>query len=57
MQIEEISIEDCEDLSARQALLIWAQRNMEGYDGVKITNFGSSWQDGKAFNVILHRNG
>ena len=57
LQIEEISLDDNEDLTAKQALLLWAQRNMEGYDGVNVTNFRSSWRDGKAFNVILHRNG
>ncbi|XP_076805099.1 microtubule-actin cross-linking factor 1-like isoform X3 [Clavelina lepadiformis] len=55
-QVEDINLDGGEDLSARQALLLWAQRNMEGYDGIRVTNFSSSWQDGKAFNVIIHRN-
>ena len=29
---------------------------MEGYPGVKISNFSSSWRGGKAFLSILHRN-
>lgn len=56
LQIEDISVEGWEDVSAKQALLIWAQRNVEGYDGIEVKNFTSSWRDGKAFNVILHRN-
>nr|CAB3264935.1 plectin [Phallusia mammillata] len=55
-QIEDISVEGWEDLTAKQALLIWAKRNMEGYDGINVTNFTSSWRDGKALNAILHRN-
>ncbi|XP_077965714.1 microtubule-actin cross-linking factor 1-like isoform X2 [Styela clava] len=55
-QIEDIAVEGEDDLSAKQALLLWAQRNMEGYDDIRVTNFTSSWRDGKVFNAILHRN-
>jgi hypothetical protein len=46
---------DEENLSARDALLQWARKATSGYPQVNVTNFGSSWRDGLAFNAILHR--
>ncbi|KAJ8305394.1 hypothetical protein KUTeg_015939 [Tegillarca granosa] len=45
-----------EDITAKDALLLWSRRTVEGYPGVKIKDFSSSWRDGKAFLAILHRN-
>ena len=45
-----------EDISARDALLVWSRRITGGYPGVKITDFSTSWSDGKAFLSIIHRN-
>ncbi|KAH0789291.1 putative alpha-actinin [Histomonas meleagridis] len=50
--IEDISVEEA---TARSALLIWCQKNTQGYDGVNITNFTNSWSSGLAFCALINK--
>ncbi|KAH0792888.1 putative alpha-actinin [Histomonas meleagridis] len=50
-QIEDISVEEA---TARDALLIWCKKNTQGYDGVNITNFTTSWSSGLAFCALIN---
>uniref|UniRef100_A0A8B9K2S9 EH domain binding protein 1 like 1 n=1 Tax=Astyanax mexicanus TaxID=7994 RepID=A0A8B9K2S9_ASTMX len=41
-------------VDSSQSLLEWCQKVTEGYKGVRITNFSTSWRNGLAFCAILH---
>jgi actinin alpha len=50
--IEDISVEEA---TARDALLIWAKKNTQGYADVNVTNFTSSWSSGLAFCALINK--
>nr|XP_029136465.1 uncharacterized protein LOC109996828 isoform X1 [Labrus bergylta] len=41
-------------VNSSQSLLHWCQNITNGYQGVKVTNFSTSWRNGLAFCAILH---
>ncbi|XP_051793265.1 EH domain-binding protein 1-like protein 1 isoform X2 [Acanthochromis polyacanthus] len=41
-------------VTSSQSLLQWCQNITSGYQGVKVTNFSTSWRNGLAFCAILH---
>lgn len=55
-QISDVVVPGQEDITAKDALLLWSRRTTDGYPGVRIRDFSSSWRDGRAFLSILHRN-
>ncbi|XP_030409962.1 plectin isoform X6 [Gopherus evgoodei] len=54
-QISDIQVSgQSEDMSAKERLLLWSQRMVEGYQGLRCDNFTTSWRDGRLFNAIIH---
>ncbi|XP_069888116.1 nesprin-2 isoform X2 [Dipodomys merriami] len=41
-------------LSAKKALLLWAQEQCSTYESVSVTDFKSSWRNGMAFLAVIH---
>ncbi|KAM8966331.1 plectin [Pelodytes ibericus] len=55
-QISDIQVSgQSEDMTAKEKLLLWSQRMVEGYQGLRCDNFTSNWRDGRLFNAIIHR--
>ncbi|XP_031462239.1 plectin-like, partial [Phasianus colchicus] len=42
-------------MTAKEKLLLWAQRAVQHYPGLRCDNFSSCWRDGRLFNAIIHR--
>ena len=57
LQVSDVVVPGQPDhITAKEALLLWSRRTTDGYPGVQVRNFTSSWRDGKAFLSIIHRN-
>ncbi|XP_061752939.1 plectin a isoform X7 [Nerophis ophidion] len=55
-QISDIQVNgQSDDMTAKERLLLWSQRMVEGYPGLRCDNFTSHWRDGKLFNAIIHK--
>ncbi|XP_074880262.1 plectin isoform X22 [Buteo buteo] len=55
-QISDIQVTgQSEDMTAKEKLLLWSQRMVEDYQGLRCDNFTTSWRDGRLFNAIIHR--
>ncbi|MEQ2178212.1 hypothetical protein GOODEAATRI_011604, partial [Goodea atripinnis] len=55
-QISDIQVNgQSDDMTAKEKLLLWSQRMVEGYQGLRCDNFTTSWRDGRIFNAIIHK--
>ncbi|CAM2708186.1 unnamed protein product [Rotaria socialis] len=48
-------VPDSQQTNIEKFLLSWCQEQTKGYKGVAINDFTRSWQDGLAFNALIHR--
>ncbi|XP_053347946.1 plectin a isoform X1 [Clarias gariepinus] len=55
-QISDIQVNgQSDDMTAKEKLLLWSQRMVEGYQGLRCDNFTTSWRDGRLFNAIINK--
>ncbi|KAK5910815.1 hypothetical protein CgunFtcFv8_005046 [Champsocephalus gunnari] len=55
-QISDIQVNgQSDDMTAKEKLLLWSQRMVEGYQGLRCDNFTTGWRDGKLFNAVIHK--
>ncbi|XP_031648056.1 plectin isoform X16 [Oncorhynchus kisutch] len=55
-QISDIQVNgQSDDMSAKEKLLMWSQRMVDGYQGIRCDNFTTSWRDGKLFSAVIHK--
>eukprot|EP00041_Stephanoeca_diplocostata_P037756 m.1443194 g.1443194 ORF g.1443194 m.1443194 type:complete len:2355 (-) comp25099_c0_seq2:312-7376(-) len=54
LRLQIADIEGADAKNAKAALLAWCKMKTKGYANVNVTNFKSSWQDGLAFNALIH---
>lgn len=55
-QISDIQVNgQSDDMTAKEKLLLWSQRMVEGNQGLRCDNFTNSWRDGRLFNAIIHK--
>ncbi|KAK6187729.1 hypothetical protein SNE40_005688 [Patella caerulea] len=47
-------MKDLKQTNLEKTLLSWCKQSTAGYERVNVANFGSSWQDGLAFNALIH---
>eukprot|EP00794_Sanderia_malayensis_P000389 gene389-1023_t len=47
-------VEGIQQTDVEKTLLNWCRHSVQGYKGVHIKNFTTSWQDGLAFNALVH---
>jgi hypothetical protein len=54
--IQKFTIDDIseEDMSAKEALLLWAKKKTKGYQHCNVQNLHTSFQDGMAFCALIH---
>ncbi|CAF3539694.1 unnamed protein product [Rotaria sordida] len=48
-------VPDSRQTNIEKFLLSWCQQQTKGYKGVTINDFTRSWQDGLAFNALIHK--
>ncbi|XP_043236251.1 dystrophin-like isoform X9 [Amphibalanus amphitrite] len=48
-------MKEAKQTNLEKTLLAWCRQMTQGYEGVDIRNFTTSWTDGLAFNALIHK--
>lgn len=45
---------DLKQTNSEKILLSWVRQSIKNFPQVNVVNFSSSWEDGLAFNALIH---
>jgi len=55
LMLKFVKFGDDDQLNAKDSLMMWVQNKIQGYNNVKVENFGKDFKDGMALCALVHK--